>query len=153
MRKLEKNELGILVDLFRETFKVHNVFQLSYNKVLSYLQKTRGDFIVAEENGEIIAALAIVTEVKTRQHKRVRFKHIAVKEEFQGKGVGSDLIKKAEQIVGKGKIEIHVAEGEKEPIEFYKKNGYEIEGVLKDHYRMGEMCTIMGKVLKWKLKY
>ena len=52
-------------------------------------------------------------------------------------------VRKAAETV---KIELTLAENEE--IEFYKNNGYVVEGELKDHYRVGEVCFILGKSFK-----
>ena len=154
IRKIEKSELRNLIPLFKEVFTKHNVFQKQPEKqILRYMENVRGDWIVAEEDGQIVGALVVVVELKTDEHRRVRFKHIAVAKEHQRKGIGTALLKKAEEIAEKGKIEIHVAEGVSDPetVDFYKKNGYEVEGELKSHYRPGEKCTILGKVIETKV--
>ena len=145
IRKASKEELKDLVSLYKKAFEIHGIFQKPEDEVLKYLENADGEFIVAVEDGKIVGGLLIVTRETYKGHKIIRFKHVAVAEEYRHKGVGSALIKKAEEIAGKGKIELHVVEGDK--VEFYKKNGYEIEGELKSHYRPGETCFVLGKVI------
>jgi len=59
----------------------------------------------------------------------------------------AELIKAAEEEVGKGKIEIKIAESEKVGPSFFKKLGYKVEGKLNSHYRQGELCYILGRVI------
>ncbi|MBR9691647.1 GNAT family N-acetyltransferase [Candidatus Woesearchaeota archaeon] len=148
IEKANTEELKQSVQLYKEAFPVHNIFQKPEDEVFNYLETIEGELIVAIEDDKVVGGLLIVYEEKIPEHTRARFKHIAVAKDHQHKGVGSELLKKAEEIVGKGKIEIHAAETEEELAEFYKKNGYEVEGELKSHYRPGEKCTILGKVLE-----
>ena len=150
IHRANTEELKKLIPIYKKAFPVHNVFTKSDEEIFKYMETADGDFLVAVEDEETLGGLLIAVELETPEHKRARFKHVAVAEGYQGKGIGSALLKQAEKIVGMGKIEIHVAEGISEPEteEFYKKNGYEIEGELKSHYRPGEICYIMGKVLE-----
>lgn len=147
IREIPKQRLNELIPLYKGAFTVHNIFTKDDNFILDYLNKVEGKFIGAFDNDKIIAAL-LIDKKDYNGHVLAKFKHIAVDKEYREKGVGSDLLKKAEQLVGKGKIEINVSENEKETIEFYKKNGYEQEAELKSHYRENENCFIMGKVFK-----
>ncbi len=150
IRKANEKDLNSLIKMYKEVFPVHNVFELPENKIYKYLKAFLGNLIVAEEDGKIVGGL-VITSKKYPGWSLFNFKHIAVVKDYQSKGVGSALLKEAEKIAGKGKIEIRVAEGVSEApwaVDFYEKNGYEKEGELKHHYRKGETCFIMGKVLK-----
>ena len=83
-----------------------------------------------------------------QENKLISFKHLAVAKACQGKNIGTALLNEAEKIAGKGKVEIHVGGLESGALIFYKKNGYKKEGELKSHYREGESCFVMGKVLE-----
>ena len=139
-------ELQELISLYKEVFDVHNIFTKEDSVILDYLENFKGKFIAAFDENKLVGALAI-SVIKYDNHQLIRFKHIAVAEGFQGKGIGSALLAEAESIAGKGKVEIHVGESEKRAVEFYEKNGYAKEGALKYHYRPDEICYIMGKVI------
>jgi len=141
----EKNELKELVGLYK-VFEEHNIFRKSEEEVLKYLENVKGEFLIAKEEGKVIGALLITKKQETDEHVLIRFKHIAVAENYRKRGIGSELLDVAEKRVAPGKVEIHVVESES--LEFYKKKGYVIEGELKSHYRRGEMCFIVGKVLR-----
>jgi len=147
IRKASTEELKELAKLYKEAFPVHNIFQRTEKEVFNYLETLSGEILVAVEGKKILGGLALVYELSTPEHKRARLKHIAVAKDAQRKGIGSKLLKEAEKLVEKGKIEIHASENEKEALEFYKKNGYEVEGELKSHYRPNETCYILGKVI------
>ena len=76
-------------------------------------------------------------------HILAKLKRIAAKSPVRK--VMAELIKAAEQEIGKGKIEIKIAESEKVKPSFFKKLGYKVEGKLSSHYRPGEKCYVLGK--------
>jgi len=147
IRKADENDLKSLVKLYKDVFEVHNVFQKPEAEIAEYLMHFE-NILVAEEDGNIVGSLVIVESQRESDWKLFTFKHVAVSKDFQHKGIGSDLLKEAEKIAGKGKIEIRVGEREATAAEFYQKNGYQKEGILRSHYRKGESCFIMGKVLE-----
>ncbi len=60
---------------------------------------------------------------------------IAIREKYRGKGVGTQLMNKAEEYAkGKGgrRIELEVFGKNTVAVEMYKKRGYEVEGTKKD---------------------
>ena len=149
IRKAKEGDLKGLIKVYKEVFKVHHVFEKSEEEIEQYLKQFLGNILIAEEDGKVVAGLVIVKKGYTNW-SLFNFKHVAVAEDYQRKGVGSELLKEAEKIAGKGKIEIRVAkDAEAEwAVPFYEKNGYEKEGELKSHYRKGETCFVMGKVLE-----
>ena len=147
IKKPDTEELKQLVKMYKESFPVHNVFQKPEDEVINYLETVEGELLVAVEDDKVVGGVLVVIKKPNPDHTLARIKHIAVAKEHQHKGVGSELLKEAEKMIGKGKVEIHMAEAVGEPLEFYTKNGYEVEGELKSHYRPGEKCTVLGKVL------
>ena len=146
MIRKPKNEedLKQLCVIYKKVFPVHNIFTEDEEFVINYLKPFMHNILVAEEDGRIAGGL-VIFEKQYGDWKVSNFKHIGVSKEFQGKDIGSELLKTAEKLVGTGKIEIRTVE---EPLGFYEKNGYEKEGELKSHYRKEESCFIMGKVLE-----
>ncbi|MBD3354389.1 GNAT family N-acetyltransferase [Candidatus Woesearchaeota archaeon] len=146
--KPDTNQIKELIKIYKEVFPAHNIFQKKpENEIFNYL-KTAGDIYAAVKDNNVVGGMLIVVELENPEFKRSRIKHVAVAKEFQDKGIGSEMLKKAEEIIGRGKIEIHMAQAVGEPLEFYTKNGYKVEGKLKSHYRPGEKCTILGKVIR-----
>lgn len=147
IRKGKKEDWDELVKVYKDAFTVHGIFTKDDEFIKKYLGKF-DNFLVAEEDGKLVGVLVIV-ENKYDNWSVFNFKHIAVAKDYQGKGIGSQLLKKAEELAGTGKVEIRVAENmsEEGAVEFYEKNRYEKEGALKSHYRKGETCFVMGKVL------
>lgn len=143
IRKAETKDLRNLRKLFKNFFTVHAIFTKEDKEILKYLKRLNGEYIVAVDNGKIVGGMAI--EYKEYGHKLALFKHIASKK--ADKEIIKELIKKAEEICGAKKIEIHIAEGEKIPYDFFESLGYGVEGKLKSHYRPNETCYILGKVI------
>lgn len=153
IRQAKKEDLNGLIAVLREVFPVHNIFTKDEESVLKYWEVVKAepdDFIVAVEDGKVIGGCLVVMR-SFDGHTIARIKHLAVATDHKAKGVGRSLIEKAEEIIGTGKIEIHVAEGEKIVIPFYTKMGYKQEGVLSDHFRKGENCYVMGKYIEVKI--
>jgi ribosomal protein S18 acetylase RimI-like enzyme len=147
IRKADESDLKGLAKLYKEVFSVHNIFEKSESEIAEYLIGFE-NILVAEEDGKIVGGLVIAEKQQDSDWKLFNFKHIAVSKDFQDKGIGSALIEGAENAAGKGKVEINVGERESGSLVFYKKMGYEQEAELKSHYRKGESCFVMGKVLE-----
>ncbi|MBW3012953.1 GNAT family N-acetyltransferase [Candidatus Woesearchaeota archaeon] len=160
-----EDELKQLIPVFKKAFAKHNMFEQSKEKVFEYLKKAKkeiaqddGDVIVAVDNGKIIGGLLLVKREKGEdKHSVWRFRHFAVLEKYHGKDIRTGLIQYAESqlkekikqgTIKTAKIELHIAENEKETPEYFKKKSYKLEGTLANHYRWGENCYVMGKSIK-----
>jgi N-acetylglutamate synthase-like GNAT family acetyltransferase len=144
IRHARPEEINKAIPLLKEFFPVHNIFTRNDFIIVKYLSKFLRDILVAEENGEIVGFLAI--QRQGQDHVVACFKHIAAKNE--DKEIIKALVKEAEKQCKAAKIELNVADGEKIPYTFFEELGYELEGKLKSHYRPGETCYVVGKVLK-----
>ncbi|MFC1697433.1 GNAT family N-acetyltransferase [Nanoarchaeota archaeon] len=162
IKKLNKEQLKELIPIYKETFKVHNIFEQEDNKILEYLEytlekttKNDGCIFGAIVDNKIVGAL-ILSKFQTGKdnHSLWKFRHVAIKEDQQGKGVGSLLIAEAEKElqnliqnnkIKTAKIEITVSENEVRAVEFYEKNGFKVEGSLTNHYRWNETTFLLGK--------
>ena len=146
IRTVQENDYGKLAGLYASFFKTHNIFQQEQAKVVAYLQEQKHELLVYEENGEIKGALFLVLlgQNVDGTHKLWKFRHFA----FTSADIAGQLLAEAEKKVQESsknaKIELTIAESE-EGIEFYKANGYGQEGILKNHYRWGEICYILSK--------
>jgi ribosomal protein S18 acetylase RimI-like enzyme len=153
IRQGKKEDLPQLIKVYKEAFKIHNIFKKSEKEIIKHWESSKvepDDFVVALKDGKVVAG-CLVTMQYVESHTLARIKHIAVAEAFRGKGIGRAIMEKAEEIIGTGKIEIHVAENEKIALPFYKKLGYKQEGILSDHYRKGESCYLLGKYVEAKV--
>lgn len=93
--------------------------------------------IVAVENGEVLAVVLL----EKLNNKTAKMRQFAVKEKYQGQGIGSELIAFFEDYAiehGFSKIELHARE---RAVRFYKQFDYERIGevfkeVTLNHYKM-----------------
>lgn len=144
IRNATKEDIPALVKVYNDFFPKHNIFK-DERYASDYIEENLGDFIVLTYADDLLGGLRIVKKKETDDHYLIRFKHIAAKdndEEYL-----AQLINAAEEIVKEGKIEMHVAESETPNRLFFEKLGYVLEGTLNDHYRKGEKCYILGKLL------
>ena len=125
IRKAKEDDLKGLVKVYKEVFKVHNVFEKSEEEIEEYLKQFLGNLLVAEEGGNVVGGLVIVEQKRNDGWNLFSFKHIAVAPAYQDKDIGTALLKEAEKIAGKGKVEIHVGEREAGASMFYEKNSYQ----------------------------
>jgi len=149
IRDLQEKDFSKLATLYLKFFPTHNIFQQHQDIVGAYLRKEsleREAFLVHEEKGKVTAALILVLEGKSadKSHTRWKFRHFA----FSSETAGEKLLREAEKRVQKSsqtaKVELTIAESEPGAA-FYKKHGYAQEGILKNHYRWGERCFVLGK--------
>ena len=160
------DELKDLIPIYKKVFKKHNIFERGEGEILKYLQKKNqinsekgGGYILAKDGAKVIGGLLIrkAGEDKKNKHINWRYNHIAVHPEWEGKGIGSALVEAADKKIKKlinggkantSKIEIRVSENEEGSLDFYKKNGFKVEGELKSHYRYGETVYALGKEIE-----
>ena len=154
IEKPNEDDIKQLAKLYKDVFTVHNIFTKPDKEVLDYLDNVDGEILVAKENGKVLGGCLIEYTKSQYSHSLWRIKHLAVSREKQHEGVGSVILEEIEGMIKErisikdvksAKAEVHVSENEKESIGFYKKHGFVIEGELKDHYRKGETCFILGK--------
>ncbi|WP_435357712.1 GNAT family N-acetyltransferase [Emticicia sp. SJ17W-69] len=92
-----------------------------------------GELFVTDIEGKIIAAFILKVENK----ETIEIKNIAVSKEFQGKGIGSILLKYiAENVKNRGFKNLLVGTCDQcfNEIEFYKKSGFEDFKIRKDFF-------------------
>ena len=150
IKEAKEKDLPGLAKMYKHAFQLHNLFEKPEEEVLKYLQNlhTKFTIIVAVHEEEVVGGCVVVVRVDTDIHKLSQIKHVAVADEYQDKSVGTELMKKAEEIIGKGKVELHIASTKDDAVGFYKNLGYEVEGELKSHYRRDETCVLVGKILE-----
>jgi ribosomal protein S18 acetylase RimI-like enzyme len=149
IREIQEQDYSQLSELYNAFFQTHNIFQKDTAIVENYLRKEaleRESFLVYEENNSIKGALILVLLGKSADntHIRWKFRHFA----FETEPVALALLQHVENYIKQksptAKVELTITENE-EGIEFYKKQGYEQEAMLKNHYRWDETCFILGK--------
>lgn len=138
----------ILAELFSNFFKTHNVFQRPKEEIIDYLKKQKDELIFVENAATFLVKTG---ESLDKNHTRWKFRHFA----YPSKESALKLLEKAEEKVRNSskttKIELTIAKNENS-FEFFKSNGYEQEGILKNHYRPNEDCYVLSKYFSDKDK-
>ncbi len=163
IRNATEQDLEQFAKILKETFSVHTIFEKSGKEIVTHLKKQQnetakggGGFIVAVEGSKVIGGLLIEKKNETHNHSLWKYKYVAVEKNSRNKGVGTRLLEEAEKRIkeliynGKiatAKVELTIAENEKDAIGFYEKNGFVIEGTFDNHYRWNEKTFAMGKSL------
>jgi len=101
-------------------------------KIVSILNDEKADLFIAEIDGEIVGVLHIYLkerkdEPPMKGRKLAHIDSIVVAKEYQGKGIGKQLMEKADawaRIKGLNEIELGVFEFNKEAIAFYEILGF-----------------------------
>lgn len=109
------------------------------------------DYLAAEKNDILIGGykdgkLAGCCILRTVSDEVVQLKQMAVKPDFQGNGIGSQVVAFAEETsrnIGHGKIFMHAR---KDACEFYEKQGYQVRG--EEFEEVGIPHFLMTKELK-----
>ena len=105
---------------------------------------------VARVNGDVVGYV-VVNEWFKYERNGIELDVIAVKKEWQGKGVGSELVKEVEKFArekGKRFIYLFVSQDNENAIGFYTKRGFHVCGFLADRYGVGKHSLIMKKDMK-----
>lgn len=145
IQKAKKQDIIEISDILYNFFPVHNIFK-SKSKSKKFIKEKIKEFLIAKKDKEIVGTIRIVRRKQIKNHYLIEFKHIASK--GKDKEVLKILVNKAEEIAKPGKIEIHIADSEIPDKGFFQQLGYNIEGKLKDHYRLKETCYVLGKSIK-----
>ena len=65
----------------------------------------------------------------------------------RGSGIGTKMLSYLEQIVGRNRIFLSVADFNPQALRFYEKNGYTLVGTVKGLYRKGTDENLMMKII------
>lgn len=112
-------------DLF-EVNKLLQIFNVNYSD--ETYNKDFRNILVYEESNKIIGVLSYLLI-----YDRVEIEYIVVDNEYKRKGIGSKLLNSI-NLNGIKNITLEVRESNKEAIDFYKNNGFDIVTVRKNYY-------------------
>ena len=124
-------------DLF-EVNKLLQIFNINYDE--ENYNKDFRNILVYIDNNRIIGVLSYLLI-----YDRVEIEYIVVDNEYRKKGIGSKLLNSI-NLDGIKNITLEVRDSNKEAINFYKKNGFNIVTVRKNYYN-GEDGYLMIKNL------
>ena len=88
-------------------------------------QKEQQDILIGAFEVNKIVGCCVLTKVNERT---IQLRQMAVNNEFQGKGVGKQIVQYAEKIAQEEKYETIMMHARSVAVSFYKKLGYAIEG-------------------------
>jgi ribosomal-protein-alanine N-acetyltransferase len=117
------------------------------NELAYFINRDGSETIVLEEDGSIAAFLIMELHSNRRSATVVT---VDVRESARRKGYGSQLIRRAEEILKDYGIEFYdlqVDVSNKNAILFYKKHGFNIVRTLRNYYSNGNDAYLMTKEL------
>ena len=152
IRRCEREDVQGVIEINAETLPEH-YSDYFYYEILSEFPET---FLVAELGGALIGYVMSRIEYGFSQLRKLglaRKGHIvsvAVREQHRGKGVGTMLMRAAQEaMVGKGATEayLEVRVTNAEAIALYQRLGYKTTSRLEAYYKDGEAALVMAAPL------
>lgn len=144
IRAARLDDLDGLVELEELCFE-HDLF---HRRQLRYLlTKAQGEVLVYEIAGQVSGALILSWR---RNSSVARITSVAVRPEYHGQGIGTVLVKQAENIAqsrGLNKMNLEVRQDNQKAISFYEGHGYNRVGLKTDYYRDGMAGISYQKLL------
>jgi [ribosomal protein S18]-alanine N-acetyltransferase len=145
IRHAVQEDFQVLLEIDEASFPggvAYDANELSY-----FMSRNGSETIVVEEDGAIVAFLIIEVH---RNRRSATVVTVDVRENSRRKGYGSQLLKRAEEILNDYGIELYdlqvdVANGE--AILFYKKHGFNLVRTLRNYYANGHDAYLMVKEL------
>jgi L-phenylalanine/L-methionine N-acetyltransferase len=103
--------------------------------------------LVALVDGRIVGRLGLSTEMGRPRRKHVGGIGMAVRDDFQGQGIGTALMRAAVDMADNWlnllRLELTVFTDNEPAVRLYKKCGFEIEGTLRCHsFRAGQYLDV-----------
>jgi len=117
------------------------------NELAYFMNRAGAETIVIEEDGAIIAFL--IMEVH-RNRRTATIVTVDVRKDSRRKGYGTQLLMRAEEILGDYGIEMYdlqVDVSNSKAIRFYKKHGFTLVRTLTNYYANGHDAYLMVKEL------
>lgn len=145
--------------IYQGSRAIAGTIQLPYPSVESWRKRLvdppQGLYsLVAEMNGEVVGNISLNTSTRPRRNHTGTI-GMAVHDNWQGKGVGTELMKAAIDLADNWlqlrRLELQVFVDNTPAIGLYEKMGFEKEGILRDYgFRNGEYVDsyIMSRIKK-----
>ncbi len=140
----DAKEIANLID---KTFgRDYEPFKIGERRISEKMKDEKNQFIVAKEGERIVG----VVRTSIEDFDLAELRWLAVEEECRGKGVGTDLIKYALDLLKEKKMRKAVARtksADAVAIVLFLNLGFEIEGYFRDHFRKGTNIIQFAKFL------
>lgn len=139
IRRCKKDDLKTVFQIELDSF------EHPYNKYI--FEKYLGSdlFLVAENDDRVIGY--VIGEERGEEGIIIS---IAVAPSFRLKGIGTSLLKHVLKRMSVNKVMLTVRMSNQEVVDFYRKSGFKVVGVLKEYYETGEDGIVMGIMNEYK---
>jgi ribosomal-protein-alanine N-acetyltransferase len=142
IRDFHTKDLQQVSSLIVDTFNRH------YNPefYLSFMERWRSGFLVAEDERGIIGVLTAMISVP----KEGRILLMAVQPSYRNRGIGTQLLKEFISrcfIMDLKAVNLEVRISNEKAIRFYDSHGFNIMTLLPSYYEDGEAGYLMKKIL------
>lgn len=147
IRRAEPTDAEAVYRIFESPRVVWGTLQIPYASLAVWKTRLepRDDFYlyVAVVENEVVGQIGLETFSKRPRRKHVGTMGMAVRDDWQGKGVGSALMRAlidvSDNWLNLTRLELEVYTDNEPAIRLYKKFGFEIEGTLRQHaFRAGK---------------
>ncbi len=121
--------------------------KLSRERLQHWISAPNGMLLVAISNGKLLGSALVFTR---RDSRAARLYSIAIAEAARGQGLGSKLLRRAEQEArsrGLTSMRLEVAAGNAAAIALYRKLGYAVFGRKLGYYEDGQDAVRMQRSL------
>lgn len=150
IRRLEPSDYLAVQRIFIGPKAIWGTFQLPFPSIEVWRKRLEeapeGLFSLAAcAQEEIVGTASVTTFINNPRRRHVGQLGMAVRDDWQGKGVGSALVQEAVNLADKwlnlSRLELEVYCDNEPAIKLYKKFGFEIEGKLVSYaYRDGQFA-------------
>lgn len=142
IRGTEPSDAEAIARIFEMPRVVWGTMQLPYPSV-EHWRKRLADppdglyGLVATVDNQVVGSITLRTFPHNTRRKHVAELGMMVRDDWQGKGVGTELMRAAIELADKWlnvtRIELEVYTDNEPALRLYKKFGFEIEGTLRQH--------------------
>lgn len=152
IRHAEPNDAEAVARIFSDPKVIWGTLQIPYPSTEMWRKRLAEPLeglysLVASADGEVVGNLGLHTNPNRPRRRHVGSIGMAVRADWQGKGVGSALMQAAIDLADKwlnlSRLELEVYVDNESAIGLYKKFGFKIEGTgVKADFRDGEYADI-----------
>lgn len=152
IRRATPQDYEAVAKIFSGPKAVRGTLQLPYASPEMWRKRLEAEpdsmfHLLACDGDDIVGELGLMTYPNAPRRKHVASIWMAVRDDWQGKGVGSALMQAAVDLADKWlnltRIELEVYTDNEPAIRLYKKFGFEVEGTLKQFaFRDGEYVDV-----------